>query len=215
MQWSKRVQRESNGRSAVLKEYSRVARGYDRRWAFYVDTTTRETLRRLALRPSDQMLDVGCGTGTLLEALGRNFSGVRLCGLDPSAEMLALARQKLGPAVPLARGWGEAMPFADDTFDVVVSCSVFHYLRGPLQALQEMRRVLRAGGRLVLTDWCDDYLACRACDLYLRWFDPAHFRVYRQLECHQLLVSAGFNSIHTERYKINWLWGLLTARAVK
>ena len=43
----------------VVKEYSEAARNYDRKWSFYVESTTRETISRLALRPADRVLDVG------------------------------------------------------------------------------------------------------------------------------------------------------------
>ncbi|MFY9820943.1 MAG: methyltransferase domain-containing protein, partial [Thermoanaerobaculia bacterium] len=130
-------------------------------------------------------------------------------------EMLALARRRLPPAVRLAVGWAERLPFASGQFDVVVSCNVFHYIRQPLDALLEMNRVLRSGGRFVITDWCDDYLACRVCGFYLRLFSPAHFKIYRQHECMRLLRDAGHGEMDVERYKINWLWGLMTAKVTK
>src|SRR5207247_10649198 len=146
-------------RYAVLREYARLAPGYDRRWSSYIQAGVRGTLARLGARPAGAVLDVGCGTGALLAALAQSEPplGVRLAGLDPSPEMLAVARSKLAPAVELRGGWAEGIPYGDATFDVVVSCSVFHYLRRPMAALAEMARVLAPGGRLVITDWCDDY----------------------------------------------------------
>ena len=157
------------------------------------------------------MLDVGCGTGALLAALAGSASGVRLAGIDPSPEMLAVARGKLAPAVALRVAWAEEIPYGDATFDVVVSCSVFHYLREPLAALREMARVVRPGGRLVITDWCDDYLACRICDHLLRAIDRAYYRAYRERECAALLEALAIGPIRTERYRISWVWGLMTA----
>ncbi|MBQ0747609.1 MAG: methyltransferase domain-containing protein, partial [Marinobacter sp.] len=85
----------------------------------------------------------------------------------------------------------------------------------PIAALQEMRRVLRPDGQLIITDWCDDYWSCRVCDLYLRLFNHAHFKTYRERECVQLLQEAGYAVVHIDRYRINWLWGMMTARVMK
>jgi len=84
--------------------------------------------------------------------------------------MLVLARRRLPPEVVLREGWAEQLPFESGQFNVVVSCNVFHYIRQPAAALREMSRVLAPAGRLLLTDWSDDFLACRLCDLYLRLF---------------------------------------------
>jgi len=199
----------------VIEEYARLAPEYDAKWSFYIEATTRETLARLNLRPWDRLLDVGCGTGALLNNLARQHRAEQLSGVDPVPEMLAVARRRLPPEVVLREGWAERLPFDDGQFDVVLSCNVFHYVRQPAAALREMSRVLSPGGRLVLTDWCDDYLACRICGLCLRLFSPAHFKVYRERECLSLLLETGHHDVAVDRYKISWLWGLMTARATK
>jgi ubiquinone/menaquinone biosynthesis C-methylase UbiE len=129
--------------------------------------------------------------------------------------MLAVARRKVPANADLRLGWAERLPWDNACFDVVVSCNMFHYIRQPVAALREMARVLRRDGRLVITDWCDDYLACRLCDWYLRLFSPAHFKVYRQSECVSLLKEGGHPEASVERYRISWLWGLMTATATK
>jgi ubiquinone/menaquinone biosynthesis C-methylase UbiE len=129
--------------------------------------------------------------------------------------MLHVARQRLAASVSLIAARAEALPFPDESFDVVVSTSVFHFFREPRGALAEMRRILRPGGRLFLSDWCDDYLACRVCDLYLRLFSPSHFRMYGTRSCRRLLDAADFRVHGIERFKISWLWGLMSASAVR
>jgi ubiquinone/menaquinone biosynthesis C-methylase UbiE len=129
--------------------------------------------------------------------------------------MLRIARAGLPAAVPLVRAFAERLPFAGGSFDVVVSASALHYFREPGQALEEMRRVLRPGGRLVVTDWCDDFLACRLCDRLLRWLDRAHAGAYTSAQCRCLLEAADFGGVRVERYKIDWLWGLMTATAAR
>ncbi len=199
----------------VLTEFARLAPRYDAKWSFYIRATLRETLARLVLGPEDRLLDVGCGTGALLRELARSHPAALLAGVDPVPEMLAVARRGLPPEVELLEGCAERLPFAEGRFDVIVSCNMFHYLRQPAAALAEMARVLRPGGRLVITDWCDDYLACRICDVYLRLFDRAHFRMYGRRECARLLREQGYADVQVDRYKINWLWGLMTAAVTR
>jgi hypothetical protein len=52
-------------------------------------------------------------------------------------------------------------------------------------------------------------------DRWLRWVDPAHSRMYGAAECEALLKDAGLVEVRVERYKISWLWGLMTARAAR
>ncbi len=199
----------------VVDEYSRAAKDYDRKWSFYVDSTTRETMRRLRLAGTERVLDVGCGTGELLARLAAKYPSARLAGLDPVPEMLEVAKGKLRPGVDFRVGWANELPWPDSSFDVVVSCNMFHYIIHPVEAVREMERVLRPGGSIVITDWCDDYLACRVCSLYLRLMSRAHYKTYRQAECLELLQQAGHARASVERYKISWLWGLMTATARK
>jgi len=195
----------------VVAEYARVAGRYDEKWAFYVEATTRETLRRLPMAGKARVLDVGCGTGELLRRLRAKYPDAALAGLDPVPEMLAVASGKLDGKEDLRVGYADALPWSAGSFDLVVSCNMFHYITHPLQALREMGRVLRPGGTLVLTDWCDDYVACRICNLYLRVTNRAFYKTYKQAECLELLLGAGLGEVRLERYKISWLWGLMTA----
>ncbi len=199
----------------VQKEYARLAKVYDVKWRFYVEATLKQTLKRIDLRAGECLLDVGCGTGTLLAALEKLNPETHLAGIDPTREMLDIAGRRLSKKVHIGQSWAEELPFADEHFDFVVSCNMFHYIREPLLALKEMMRVLKPTGRLVMTDWCNDYLTCRMLDLFLRIFNKAHFKTYKQSECYQLLLSSGFDGIEIDRYKIDWFWGMMTVTASK
>src|SRR6185503_10715408 len=110
-------------------------------------------------------------------------------------------------------GDSEILPFASSVFDIVVSSSSFHFWPNKRRALLEMRRVLKPDGRIVITDWCDDYLACRICDAFLRWKDRSSQRILTSTACRSLLEECGFSVDTIECYKISWLWGLMTAVA--
>ena len=129
--------------------------------------------------------------------------------------MLDVARDKLPSTIELKQGWAEKLPYSDCTFNTVVSCNMFHFIRRPEAALHEMIRVLHPNGTLVITDWCDDYFACKLCDWYLRLFDRSHFRTYSVRQCRRLLEAANARDMTIDKYKISWLWGLMTAIAHK
>ena len=201
----------SSETNPVVDEYNRLAPDYDRRWSFYIGATIRETLGRIDLQPENRVLDVGCGTGVLLEALSNTTPGTLLAGVDPSGDMLAVARQRLDETVSLKQSYAEKLPFPEEAFDVVISTNALHYFRNPPGALEEMYRVLAPDGRIAITDWCDDYLACQSIDFFLRMFNRAHFRTYGQQQCRAFLEQVGFTVMQLDRYKVNWFWGLMTA----
>ena len=96
-----------------------------------------------------RILDVGCGAGPLLAALRER--GAIVTGVDSSAKMLELARQRLGDGADLhLADLSSPLPFPDGAFDDVIACLVLHYLEDWTAPLAELRRVLTPGGRLIV-----------------------------------------------------------------
>jgi ubiquinone/menaquinone biosynthesis C-methylase UbiE len=93
---------------------------------------------------SSRVLDLGCGRGGVVELLWRDVE--LAAGLDPDVPSLSEHRA-LG--MPTVRGVGEHIPFAAESFDLVVCVWVLEHLKDPAQALREVRRVLRSGGHFV------------------------------------------------------------------
>jgi ubiquinone/menaquinone biosynthesis C-methylase UbiE len=197
----------------VADRYDRLARRYETRWRHYVRASVRETVARLSLRPGIRVLDLGCGTGLLLREIETTVRSAFAAGLDVSREMLTVARGVSPSNVAFVRGDVHHLPWSSESFDLVVSSSSFHYWATPLTALGEIARVLAPDGRLVITDWCDDFLACRICDRILRLLSGSHARIYDVVECSKLLREAGYRVVGVDRYKIDLLWGLMTATA--
>ena len=101
----------------------------------------------------DLVLDVGCGTGVLArEAADHVAEESQITGLDCNAGMLAVAR-RLRPQINWCQGDATALPFADASYDVVMSQFSLMYFPDQTTALKEMMRVLRSGGRLVVAVW--------------------------------------------------------------
>src|SRR6202521_4994292 len=103
-----------------------------------------EALVRSLLAEKTQVLDLGCGRGGVLELFWRD---VKLAaGLDPDVPSLAEHR---AAGMPVVRGRGENIPFADESFDLIVCLWVLEHLESPEAVLREVRRVLRARGHFV------------------------------------------------------------------
>lgn len=117
------------------------------------------TINLAQLQPGEQVLDVGCGTGTLaIEAARRVGRPGRVAGVDPGAQQIARARAKAARRnlpIEFLVGVIEQLPFPDQSFDVVFSTLMMHHLPTPLkrQGLAEIARVLKPGGRLVIADF--------------------------------------------------------------
>ncbi|PPF44105.1 SAM-dependent methyltransferase [Pseudoclavibacter sp. AY1F1] len=98
----------------------------------------------------EQVLDAGCGAGPLAAEL--TSRGATVAGFDASSEMIAIARRRLGDAADLqVAQLGRQLPYPDGCFDRVAASLVLHYLEDWGPALTELRRVLKPGGRLVVS----------------------------------------------------------------
>jgi ubiquinone/menaquinone biosynthesis C-methylase UbiE len=105
--------------------------------------------------PAD-VLDLGCGSGTLAIALAAAPGNHRVTGIDGDPEILGMARAKAGAEhIELVEGMADDLPFNDQSFDRVVSSLLLHHLEPETKraALREARRVLRPGGRLHVADF--------------------------------------------------------------
>ena len=129
-----------------------------------VAATTRERTFRAAvieqarLRAGFQVLDLGCGTGTLAVSMALGYPGITVVGLDGDPNVLARAENKaarVGASVVWQQGLASRLPFATGSFDRVLSTLFFHHLRPTDKSIVagEVYRVLRPGGELHVADW--------------------------------------------------------------
>ena len=139
---------------AVKSAYRRYARKYDFYFGTILEPGRRAVIANLNCQPGDRILEVGVGTGLSLPLYP---SDVEVTGIDVSAEMLALARtrkeqQGLKQVRALHEMDAENMDFADDSFDRVVAMYVASVVPNPRALVQEMRRVCRPNGEIVIVN---------------------------------------------------------------
>ncbi len=198
----------------VREQYDQVAGTYDVRWRAYVDATLYALKHYLALDGTEAVLDVGCGTGTFMKMLVTDHPLLRVEGVDLSENMLAVAGRKLAmhPNATLVQGLAHALPQEHGAFDVVVSSSAFHYFEKPVAALQEARRVLKPGGKLVIMDWRRDFWIWQVCHPFLRAFDPAYKGCYTPAEFSAMMRQAGFRVVDERSVRLRFWWGMMLVK---
>ena len=169
-----------------MDSYQHTAKHYDR----YVNPLL-AGLRRIGYelyrpRKGMRVLDVGCGTGTILKMY--RDAGCRVSGIDSSPAMAVTARQKLGPRAGICMGDGCQLPYGDNCFDLVSGWLTLHEMPPALRpaVVGEMMRVTKESGRILIVD----YRAKRPCSIFgwlsrvlILFFEimagPDHFRHYR------------------------------------
>jgi ubiquinone/menaquinone biosynthesis C-methylase UbiE len=135
--------------------FDRWASTYD--WIFpsvFYQAIHKRLLEHVNLPNRANVLDLGCGTGRLLDRLADRFPDLRGTGLDFSPEMLRQARQRNHhhPRLIYVQGNAEALPFADSQFDAVFNTLSFLHYPKPEQVFSEVSRVLNPGGHFYLVD---------------------------------------------------------------
>ncbi|HSF62688.1 MAG TPA: class I SAM-dependent methyltransferase, partial [Gaiellaceae bacterium] len=107
-------------------------------------------LERVSLEPGQHVLDIGCGTGVFLGLVAAR--GADPHGIDASEPLIDLARRRL-PEADLRVGDMEALPFGDDTFDLVTGFTSFFFANDMVAALREAGRVAKPGAPVVVQVW--------------------------------------------------------------
>jgi len=142
------------------------------------DRARRELISDAKLAAGQHILDIGCGTGTLVVMLKQQYASSAVVGLDPDPKALRRARIKAtraGVSVQLDQAFADELPYKDGSFDRVFSSFMFHHLEEQEREnmLREVLRVLKSGGSFYLLDFVADHASH---GLLARWFQ-SHARM--------------------------------------
>lgn len=150
------------------------------------------------LRP-ESLLDVGCGTGALLEAFLKARPAVRLYGIDLSPEMITMAHRRLGDAGNITVADAETLPLPDAFVDAVTCVDSFHHYPHPDAVLLEIRRVIRPGGSLILAEWRMPAPLRHLMNSFIHRLPEGDVRVYSHAELCRLTTAAGFSELRLRK----------------
>jgi ubiquinone/menaquinone biosynthesis C-methylase UbiE len=191
---------EDKSRARVFYKY--LSKVYDQVNAFvFTEPMREEALELLDIDESDSVIDVGCGTGFGTEGLQTRTTDI--LGLDQSPHQMAKARERLDERELLGFSMGDAenLPIKTDAFDAAWSSGSIEYWPNPEQGLAEMRRVVKPGGRVVVTGpyYPDSWIGRRIVDTIMLFYDEA--------EAEEMFQAAGFEETQHEvvgsKYKSN------------
>jgi len=172
------------------------------RWALRESTFKPRLIAQARIEPGQRILDLGCGTGTLLILIKQAHPETEVVGLDGDPKILELAHAKAaraGLTIRLDHGMCFELPYPDVSFDHVFSTLLFHHLthESRLQTLVEVFRVLRPGGKFHLADWGKPQNGLmRAASRIVEWAD-GHEATADNLEgkLPEVIRQAGFESV--------------------
>ena len=194
-----------------VEQFNKQAASYDSSFAgrrFH--RPVQQAMARIATRHAPNaraILDVGCGTGSVLALLAARYPAAELCGVDPAEEMLRVARTRFDgdSRVRLLSAHAEQLPFADAAFDLVVSSNSFHHWADQAAGIREIGRVLAPDGSLVMTD---PFAAG-----WRRWGARIrrHGRMHSRAEVEAMLAATELAVVGWERVKV---LGTLTSHFV-
>ncbi len=186
--------------------FDRWAKSYDRFifgwWLRYIQ---RKVFHSWEIKEDSLVLDVGCGTGYMLLLLSKKITTGRIVGVDLSSAMIAQAIQKINnyPNIELRQAEVEKIPYANNSFNYIFSTEAFHHFPEPEKALQEMKRVLKEEGKIIIAD-----INIPPLFLTNRLFklEPGFVRVYTQKESS---LMARKNNLRIVQRKRIGLFGLM------
>ena len=196
------------------------------RWARFYDLVTwlmtfgrepgirRMTIELAGIKEGERVLDVGCGTGTLTIAARRQAGPTgEVHGIDPSAEMIAVASEKAAKAgvdAQFQTAVMEKLPFPDGHFDLVLSSLMLHHLPADVKraGFAEVNRVLKPGGRFLAVDLAESGGFFEHVIQLL----GLHRMEGELWEAPDMLREAGFEGVESGRTKYKPLWVLRATR---
>lgn len=178
------------------KHFNNQARIYDETntayYSKYPKISCKDVAERLRNTEYQSLLDIGCGTGYLIDMLHKQKNAL-YCGLDLSPEMLKISKQKLPASVYLTEGSADSLPYEDNSFDVVTCIQSFHHYPKPEKSMSEAYRILKPGGLYILSDTgYGGILKCFYNQFVLKVAKTGDYAVYSMMDIENLMTKSGF-----------------------
>ncbi len=192
------------------EQFAKRSQAYAKNSALSNEDNLKHIIELTAPSDTDRLLDVATGTGFLAFEFAKHVFEV--IGIDFTEEMLAIAKQYKADNqiknVAFESADVESLPFEDNCFDLVSCRFAFHHFLRPEKAMSEMTRVLKHGGKLVLSDITssEDIAKSEYQNEMETIRDPSHVKHYRPSEITQMLNDLGFDILHFEDWPADFVF---------
>lgn len=153
-------------------------------------------LRYFADKKEASILDIGCGNGTILARLANERR--TLYGVDLSENMIEIAKKRLGVHAKLLVADAKELPFSESEFDYIICNASFHHYPYPKETLQEMRRVLKNKGELLIGEGYAYEPFRFFLNVYFKFAKTGDIHSYGMHEMVRMLEKAGFQVKRTD-----------------
>lgn len=166
----------------------------------------KKALLELEIKPGNHFLDVGCGTGWAVNFISgkMKYQGY-FTGIDSSEGMIKKAKQTLNgnKNVNFIKASSDNLPLANESHHYIICTNSFHHYQNPGKVLNEMYRVLKPGGALLILDVTRDNLFSGIFNLLLSKYEKDHVKFYSSDEYRSIFTSANF------KYRQGPVYGLI------
>ncbi len=181
-----------------VKEFTKAAEIYESDHAGVYNMCKKEypdVLAELEKESFNDLLDCGCGTAPMLSLLHQKYPDKHYTGIDLTPKMIEVAKSKKMANVELIVGDCEKLPFAENSFDVVICCQSFHHYPDPQDFFNSVYRVLRPNGRFILRDMTMNTAARWFCNHIempiIHLAGKGDVRIYGRADIKKLCDNAG------------------------
>lgn len=185
------------------RHFNAQAKKYDEKEIVYYSkfpkVSCRDVAKRLEKYSFEKLLDVGCGTGFMIELLKKQ-KDAQYHGLDLSPEMIKVAKSKFHESVHLVVGTADALPYDDNSFDVVCCVQSFHHYPYPEKAMNEAYRILKPGGLYILSDTgCSGIVKFFYNFVFRHCIKSGDYAAYSRKDIEKLMEKTGLSVIASEK----------------
>jgi len=173
------------------KAYNKKAANYESTYDGRVTRPIKQMmLDAINVQNGQTVIDIACGTGALIAEVSKKAE-IQAFGIDISEQMIKVAKEfyqgilfKVASAVPL--------PFEDASADVIMVSAAFHHFEGPQSFADECFRVLRAGGKVYIGEFCMSPFVRCIMNFFIKFMRTGDVKIYSESELVSFFTTAGF-----------------------